>query len=317
MGSEKHFESKRMVSERWKQPARPSEGECLGSLHPVGRHPAVNGNEAPTPPIEADPRTHEAERREPVTEGHRVCHPTDGKCPEQANPQIQKAPYPWSPRWGWGGGGRLLTGTGLPWGGDCSGTRQRWQRLSLAHVLSAAEPRTSNMSRRSVLVLCFATLQEVTGVGTVQAAACGCSSSSVLDSAVRANVRVTERRGKRVERAVKTKVSRCRLWRCDSSGATPGSVCVRAARPWPLERASAFPEPPSWRASKGSRPPGAAALCAPSPSPEETVGPRPRPLAAPSLSPGPGTAGRETVGRSQSVMRDGGPKMSPGLTAVT
>lgn len=158
VGSEKHFESERMVSERWKQRARPSEGECLGSLHPVGRHPAVNGNEAPTPRIEADPRTHEAERREPVTEGHRVCHPTDGKCPEQANPQIQKAPYPWSPRWGWGRG-RLLAGTGLPWGGDCSGTRQRWQRLSLANVLSAAEPRTSQMSRWSVSVLCFATLQ--------------------------------------------------------------------------------------------------------------------------------------------------------------
>lgn len=52
------------------------------------------------------------------------------------------------------------------------------------------------------------------------------------------------------------------------------------------------------------------------PVPRGDSGPQPRPLAGPSPAPGPGTAGWETVGRSQSAMRDGGPKTSPGLAAV-
>lgn len=121
-----------------------------------------------------------------------------------------------------------------------------------------------------------------------------------------------ELRGQSVERTVKVRVSRCRPGRWGSTGAAPRSV--RQSREAAASGAGlSLAGGPSRCASKGRGQLGAA-CCPPrsSPSPEGTV----VHSHAPSLAPGPGTAGWETVGRSQSAMRDGGPKMPPGLAAV-
>lgn len=125
-----------------------------------------------------------------------------------------------------------------------------------------------------------------------------------------------ELRGQSVERTVKVRVSRCRPGRRGSTGAAPRSV--RQSREAAASGAGlSLAGGPSRCASKGRGQLGAA-CCPPRsiPVPRGDSGPQPRPLAGPSLAPGPGTAGWETVGRSQSAMRDGGPKTPPGLAAV-
>lgn len=102
-----------------------------------------------------------------------------------------------------------------------------------------------------------------------------------------------ELRGQSVERTVKVRVSRCRPGRRGSTGAAPGPF-VRAARPRPLELASALLEArPGVRARGGGSWVLLAARRAPSPSPEGTVVHSHAPSLAPRWPQGPGLqAGR-------------------------
>lgn len=126
-GSEKHFESERMVSERKRErgPDAPRGGRTSGTRCRVNR---------------ASPGRSQSADRE---------------CPEQASLRYRQCRIR-----GRGGGGRGFRGAATAfwnWKG--------WPRPSLVNVLSAAEVCTSERFKWQLLVLCSAAPQEVAGAG--------------------------------------------------------------------------------------------------------------------------------------------------------